>query len=434
MRRIRLAGLNCGNILPKTVASFLSGSALQYNWSEKLKGMVLGICLARSVVLQDIARRQGGGVKKAEKSLSEFLSSQRLNLRDSSWKCAVEVLRRIGKKRFYRYRGKLVLLVDSTSYVKLRSRGKEQRMPHIGKVLLHNVPAKGTILAPGYNEFWTGLLLKDKTCLGMTRRLFTETRLRGFSQNKLEETEIQRAITLVQEAFQMKVIVVGDRGFRRKELLQLLKKDFGTDFVIRLAGKLTVSARGCDGLLQKLAPHWPERLRRCWRDDAKSPILSAVRAAVVAIPLSSRTSLRCNVLCLTPLNKQGLEPLFLASTLPIDTVEDLFEIVTLYSRRWTIETFFFSFKQSLRAEGFRVFSCWEAIDRLLAMAHIAFLILYALFVLGQSAIHGVWAKFWRAVLNRLLEWFARPPKLTLGYFFEILEKDYGKCRWAWSGG
>ena len=196
MRRIRLAGLNCGDILPKTVESFLSGSNLQYNWSRKLKGMVVGICLARSVVLQDIARREGGKVKKVEKSLSEFLSSKRLKLRDSSWKCTVEVLRRIGKKRFYRYRGKLVLLVDSTSYVKLRSRGKEQRMPHIGKVLLHNTPSKKVILAPGYNEFWTGLLLKDKTCLGMTRRLFTETRLPGFSQNKLEEAEIQRAIAL----------------------------------------------------------------------------------------------------------------------------------------------------------------------------------------------------------------------------------------------
>jgi hypothetical protein len=396
--------------------------------------MVVGICLARSVVLQDIARREGGKVKKVEKSLSEFLSSKRLKLRDSSWKCTVEVLRRIGKKRFYRYRGKLVLLVDSTSYVKLRSRGKEQRMPHIGKVLLHNTPSKKVILAPGYNEFWTGLLLKDKTCLGMTRRLFTETRLPGFSQNKLEEAEIQRAIALVQEAFRMKVIVVGDRGFRRKELLQLLKKDFGTDFVIRLEGKLTVNARGCDGLLQKLAPHWPERLRRCWRDDAKNPILSAIRAAVVAIPLPARKSLRCNVLCLTPLNKQDLEPLFLASTLPIDTVEDLSEIVTLYSRRWTIETFFFSFKQSLRAQGFRVFSCWEAIDRLLAMAHMAFLILYALFVFGQDALGGVWAEFWCGVRDRLRDWFARPPKLTLGYFFEILAKDYDKCRWAWSSG
>ncbi len=30
----------------------------------------------------------------------------------------------------------------------------------------------------------------------------------------------------------------------------------------------------------------------------------------------------------------------------------------------------------------------------------------------------------------LHEWFARPPELTLGYFFRITAKDYDKCRWA----
>jgi hypothetical protein len=386
------------------------------------------------VVLQDIARKQNGKVKKVEKSLSEFLSYRRLNLRDSSWKCAVQALRRLGKRRFYRYRGKLVMLVDSTTYTKLRSRGKEQRMPHIGKVLLHNMPVKETILVPGYNEFWTGLLLRDKTCLGITRRLFTETMLQCGSQNALEELEIRRAIDLVEEAFKTKVIVVADRGFRRKDLLELLKNEFGADFVIRLEGKLTVKARGWDGLLCALAPHWPERLRRHWRDGGKNPILSAVRAAVVALPLAGRKSLRCNVLCLTPVNREELDPLFLATTLPIETRDDLSEIITLYSRRWTIETFFFSFKRSLRAGGFRVFSCWEAIDRLLAMAHMAFLILYLLFALGRSAVAGMWAEFWRGVRDLLHAWFARPPELTLGYFFEIVAKDYGKCRWAWAGG
>ena len=433
MRRIRVAGRNCRNILPKTVDSFLGNLELPYNWSSKLKGVVLGICLARSLVLQDIARKQGGKIKKVEKNLSEFLRCKRLNLRDSSWKCAVEALRRIGKRRFYRYRGKLVMVVDSTSYVKMRSRGKEQRMPRIGQVPLHNVPAKGTILVPGYNEFWTGLLLKDKTCLGITRRLFSEKMLPGLSQNTLEEVEIRRAIDLIQEAFKTKVIVVADRGFRRKDLLELLKKDFGADFVIRIEGKLTIKARGYKGLLQDLAPGWPERLRRYWRDNGKNPLFAAVSAAAVMIPLSCRKNLHCNILCLTPINRGEMAPLFLTSTLPIETLADLSEIVTLYSRRWTIETFFFSFKQSLGADGFRVFSCWEAVDRLLAMAHMAFLILYLMFVLGRKAVRGTWAQFWREVQDQLSQWFARPPELTLGCFFEIMTRDYGGYCWAWNG-
>lgn len=422
MCRTRLAGRNCRNILPKTVHSFLDDLELSYNWADKVRCAVLGICLARSTVLQDIARICEGKVKKNEKKLSEFLSCKHLNLRDSSRKHSIRVLRRIGKRKFFRYRGKMVLIVDTTTYVKMRSRGKEQRMPHIGKVPLHNLPVRQTVPAPGYNELWTGLLLKDKTCLGITRRLFTETMLPCFSQNSLEEEEIQRAIELVEEAFDVKVIVVADRGFRRKELLEWLKKRQRTDFVIRLQGKLKVKAQGWDGLLQKLAPHWPERLRRHWRDSSKDPILSAVRGSEVEIPLSKRTSLRCNMLCLMPVNRD-IDPLFLTTTLPIDTRDDLSWVVQLYSWRWAIETFFFSFKQSLGAGNFRVFSCWNAIDRLLTLAHMAFLVLHLLFVLGQEAQAGMWAEFWDRIETRLREWFARPPKMTLGQFFEIVAKD-----------
>ncbi len=49
--------------------------------------------------------------------------------------------------------------------------------------------------------------------------------LPGASQNALEEIEIQRAIRLVKEAFDMDVILVADRGFRRKDLLAWLKTD-----------------------------------------------------------------------------------------------------------------------------------------------------------------------------------------------------------------
>ncbi len=188
-------------------------------------------------MLQDIARVFGGIIKQSEKKLSALLGNKRLGLRDPSKKAAIQVLRRIGKRRFFRYRGKLVLIGDATSYVKARSRGKEQRMPKIGKVPLHNLPTKEKVLAPGYNEFWLGLLLKDKTCLGITRRLFTEFTALP-SQNALEESEIMRAISLVKEAFKMDVIFVADRGFRRKELLALLRKEWGVDFVIRIEGSL----------------------------------------------------------------------------------------------------------------------------------------------------------------------------------------------------
>lgn len=435
MHRSPLAGLKSSrHLLAKSVASCLADDVLDlpYNWTKKVRAFVLGICVARSTVLQDIARTLGCPVKKSEKALSEFLSCKKLDLRDSAWKHTVKMLRRIGLKRFYRYRGNIILIVDSTTYAKTRSRGKEQRMPHIGKVLLHNVPASETILVPGYTEFWTGLLLKDETCLGITRKLYTENTLPsdGFSQNALEEVQMRSAVDLVREAFGVGVILVADRGYRRKDLMAWLKKELRIDFVIRIEGKLTVKARGWKGLLQNLAPHWRERLRRHWRDDNKDPILSEVRGQAVEVPLDSKGKdfVGINVVHLTPINRAGMDPMFLATTLPIETREEFSRIVSLYSRRWTIETFFFNWKRSLGTSGFRVFSCWEAIDRLLTMAHMALLVLYHLYVLGQAATHGAMAALWRRMQDLLRLMVARPPELTLGQFFDMLAVDFAPPR------
>jgi hypothetical protein len=426
MHRIALAGRNSAPIVSKTVAACLAGVELRYNWLSKVQGFVLGICLARSTVLQEIARTRRGPVRKTEKALSELLRHARLDLVDSSWNCTVKALRKLGLKRFVLYRRKIVMIVDSTTYAKVRSRGKQRRMPAIGQVRLHNVKAKETILAPGYTEFWTGLLLKNKTCLGITRKLYTEHKLDGCSQNALEDVEIRRAIDLIKEAFGVGVIVVADRGFRRRDLLSWLKDELRVDFVIRIEGKLKVKARGWKGLLGDLAPYWPERLQRYWRDSHKEPILSSIRGASVAATLDDGKRLGFNVVHMTPINRKNMDPMLLATTLPIDTRDKLSMIVSLYSKRWTIETFFLTFKQSLGAGKFRVFSCWEAIDRLLAMAHMALLVLHLLYVLAQEATRGAWAKLWKCAQQILTLWDARPAELTLGKFFEALARGFNQ--------
>lgn len=85
------------------------------------------------------------------------------------------------------------------------------------------------------------------------------------------------------------------------------------------------------------------------------------------------------------------------------------------------------------AGDFRVLSCWEAIDRLLAMAHMALLVLYLLYVLGQEATRRVLAQLWRR-LQDLLCWFiARPPEMTLGMFFDMLALDCAPPRFGRAG-
>lgn len=248
------------------------------------------------------------------------------------------------------------------------------------------------------------------------------------------ESEIRSAIKLVKEAFGLGVILVADRGFRRKDLLSWLKKELRTDFVIRIEGNLTVKAGGWKGLLKDWAPRWKERLRRHWRDDSKEPILSEVRGEAVEIPLDSKGKerVRINVVYLTPIHRENMAPMFLAATLPIETREQLSRVVSLYSRRWSLETFFIHWKQSLGTGAFRVFSCWNAIDQLLAMAHMSLLVLYLLYVFGKEATRGAMAELWRRLEHLLRQWVARPPELTLGEFFRMLAKDCTPARPRWA--
>jgi hypothetical protein len=421
MHRASTASLKCRQLLPKVIGSCLGEkSRLPYNWPEKLRAMVLGIALARSVVLQTIARRLGGSIKTREDSLSKFLQEERLKLDEEHRRYAIAMLRRLGSKRFVRYQGKLVLFIDSTSYAKTRSRGDKRPMPRTGKVRLHNLPTDEVVLVPGYQEIWAGLLLTNGRCLGITRKLFTEKMEFFASQNTLEEVEIRYAIQLVKEALNREVILVVDRGFKRKDLLQWLKEVENVDFIIRIDGKLTVKMGGWDGLLKDLVVHQPERRRIFWREDTKKAVLCDVHAGRMWIK-AQEGGVDLYAVCLTPVQDKTADPIFLATSLAIKDRKALSWIVKAYSARWTIETFFFDFKRSLGTADFRVFSCWEAIDRLLAMAHMAFLALLLIYLMMESD-----PQRRRLLRVRLRFFFARPPELTLGRFMEWITMDFAQ--------
>jgi hypothetical protein len=422
MHQLSSTGLKSRHLVAKSVESCLP-EGLPYNWDEKLRKLVEGICLSRSLLLQSIAQTRAGSVRTTENSLSAFLSHDRLEVSRAQRACVVSVLKRLSRRRIYRHHGKAVLVIDSTDHAKTRSRRKKRPLPGKGQVRLHNLPTRETILVPGYQEIWIGILLADRTVLPITRRLWSENGPDCASRSLAELSEIRRAVEVVRETFKLDAILVADSGFRSKDLLHWIKKVEKLDFVIRLQGKLTVRAGRSKGLLEELVAWWPQRLRMPWRDGTKRMLVSDVSSRRVSVQTETKENLSFNVVCLTA-TKAGIAPMFLATTLTTETIHDLMMIVKLYSWRWGIETFFWKFKEALNARSWRVFSSWEAIDRLLAAAHMAYLILVLMAEFAQRGRTPEMRKLWQRMEELLRRRFARPPAMTHGRFFQLIAMDF----------
>lgn len=434
MHQLTSTGLKAESLVAKAVRSCLpEGKSLPFNWDEKIRDLVVGICLTRSLQLQSIAQTRPGHVRTSENNLSALLSRKRLEMSRAQRACVVSALKRLTRRRLYKYHGKVVLIVDGTSYGKARSRGKKKAMPGKGKVRVQNLPTDETILVPGYQEIRVGILLADQTVLPITRRLWTENGPDCASMNLVEEAEMRRAAEIIREVFKLGVILVADSGYRRKSLLHWLKKEEKMDFVIRLEGKLLIKAGRSKGLLAKLAVWWPKRFPIQWREKSKKVLLSDVSARQISLKTESKEKFSLNAVCLTPAGGGG-EPMFLATTLPIESREDLTMIVRLYSWRWGIETFFWKFKQALGAKSWRVFSCWKAIDRLLTAAHMAYLVLVLLMEFAKRGKMAALRELMDGFEELLYSRFARPrEEMTLGRFLRLLAMDFPSPRAAGVG-
>jgi hypothetical protein len=384
----------------------------------------VGICLSRSLLLQSIAQTRPGHVRTNENNLSAFLSQKRLEMSPAQRACIINALKRMSRRRLWKHGGKAAVIIDGTSHAKIRSRGKQRAMPGKGKVRLHNLPTDETILVPGYQEIWCCLLLADQTVLPITRRLWSENGPDCASMNLAEEAEIRRAADLIRETFKLDVILVADSGYRRKELLHWLKKVEGLDFVIRIEGNLTITAGKSKGLLDGLGPWWPKRLTIQWRETSKRMLLSDVSSRQISVKTTAKESVSFNALCLTP-TIGNAEPMYLATTLTTEMNEDLRMIVRLYSWRWGIETFFWKFKQALGANSWRVFSSWDAIDRLLTAAHMAYLVLVLMMEFAKRGSTAAMRELMDHLEEGLRSRFARPvEEMTLGRFLRLIAMDF----------
>lgn len=426
MLRPPSTGLKSRHLVAQTIRSCLGRSFLPYDWHDELQSLVLAVLVSRSVVLKVLARFGFKRVKTRLNELSRLLSLDRFDVESAHERFVAAVLRRLNGRDLLLYLGKVVLVVDITEYAKARSRGKKRPMPHAGQVRLNNVPGDDVKLAAGYQEVWAGLLLRRGGCLGVWRRLFTEKAPFFTSQNMLTDGALRQARELVKAAFGREAILVMDRGFARKELVAELLGDDPADFIVRLQGNWTVETMaGRMGALEEISDAFVERLCMHWRPHSKAPLYCAVRAFPVKLRHEDEV-FEVNILRVDSL-LDGRPPIFLATSLPIATLQEVATIVRLYSKRWAIETFFFQLKQSLGAGGFRVFGSWRTMDRLLAVAHMAMLALQLIHLSARRRHRA----FWDSAVDVLARWSLRPPSLRLTQMLEAIALDFLQRRQAW---
>lgn len=427
MQRPHATGLKSRHLLAQSIRSCLGRSFLPYNWHDELQKLILAVVVSRSVVLKVLARCGGGKVKTELNRLSELLGLKRFDIERAHTRFVRSALRQLSGRDLFLYRGLAVVVVDITEYAKSRSRGKDKPMPHAGKVRLKNIPGDDVVLVPGYQEIWAGLLLRQGDCLGIGRRLFSEKSPSFSSQNLLTDLALRDAQDLVKTTLRRDSILVLDRGFARKEIVAELSSNKSGSFILRLQGNWNVETlAGKGGALEDVSAAFVERLRMHWREDSKAPLFCSVRAFPVRIKHEG-VSFGVNVLRIDSRTDRR-PPIFLATTLPISTLAEVAMIVKLYSKRWTIETFFFQFKRSLGAGGFRVFGSWQTMDRLLAVAHMAMLTLQLMFLTA----HKRHRQFWESAIEVLARWSIRPSRMILTQMLEAIALDFLHDRRAWT--
>jgi hypothetical protein len=399
-----------------------------------LRQVVLAVLAARRTRLVALARpaqrlRRARTVKAVSMGLTYFLRDARIALPGLGAALAAAAAGRVPRAQFAAYRGRVLLVIDPTEYPK-RSRGAGKRgrgMEHIGRVRKRGKRKDGT--TRGYIDVWAGLVLKGKRWLPLARRLFSAAHPRARSQNRAEAEVLEDALAATAR-LGLAAIVVGDRGLGRKEwLVDLAERD--QPYVLRLDPDVNVR-RPAAAEERSLAAVLGEA---AWRgevewDRGEAGVVRCrlrwARAAVCFNPTGRQADAREAAVWFVeaaPL-EGGLDPLVLATTLPVASRAAAAGIVGVYAQRWAIEAAFETMK-SWGLGRFMVRS-WTAIDRLLWTVAVA----YALGVL--AAVLGACGWLRRQVAALLAEQGALGRRLTPGKIAEAIALDFPRHARAWA--
>jgi hypothetical protein len=339
------------------------------------------------------------------------------------------------------HRGYALLVIDPTEYPK-RSRGQGKRgrqMQHIGRVRrpARGPPRRGRTQAgtparaattTGYMDVWAGLGLKGKQFVPLARHWYSSRHPRLRSQNRVEEAVLGMARGLAAR-LGLRVIVVGDRGLGRKELLIALAQQ-DQPFVFRIDADILASpdAHPPRQPPAALLAQQPWLGQVIWERGAAGPLVCQARQvrATIRYSRSGRqadyTEAPLNFVELVPVDP-AQEPLVLATTLSTTTLAEVAGVAGVYAQRWSIETAF----ETLKAWGLERFRVrgWDAIDRLLWIVALAYTVL--LLALRDPAT-GRWARLAVALLQRQA---VLGRRLTVGKLAEAIALDARHHGRAW---
>ena len=394
---------------------------------------VLALLVARTTRLLGLAQallpqRQAHSVKTLAIGLSYFLTKSTCPLAPLTPALLEATLSEVDPADITRFRGKALLVLDPTEYPK-RSRGtgkRKRHMQHIGRV--RNAKGKASGTTTGYVDVWAGLVLKGKRFLPLARQLFSSQHPDLVSQNQVEEVVLAAASAIAQRVG-LETIVVADRGLGRKALLIKLAKE-QRPFVIRLDPDITAYHRTApDGLdLSQLLAQQPWLGEVTWDRGSRGKLRCRARAvrAEVRYSCSGRkadtTAAVMMFVQLVP-NHPKLDPLVLATTLPVGGRFDVQGIAHVYAQRWSIESAF----ETMKAWGLEAFMvrAWVAIERVLWLVALA----YALTTL---VLYDESCGRMRRQLERVLKvGGVVGRRLTVGKVAEGLGLDYRQHRRAW---